>query len=91
MRYIITICVLLAGCATATPIRNGTNQAEYFLECNGLAVPWSKCFAKANEVCPRGYEILEQATENGPVSGGAAGGVVAVGSAQYKHLRIKCT
>lgn len=90
MRFAILAALLTAGCATATPIRNGTAQGEYFIECNGLAVPWSKCFTKANEMCPRGYDTIEQATENGPITGSIAGGVGTIGQAQYKHLRVRC-
>lgn len=90
MRSFIICALLIAGCATSTPIKTGPGPGEYFIECNGLAVPWSKCFAKANESCPNGYELVEQATENGPITGSYAGGVGAVGQAQYKHLRVKC-
>lgn len=91
MRYVILVVLVLGGCATATPVRtNPTGPGEYFIECNGLAVPWAKCFAKANQMCPNGYDIAEQATENGPITGSVAGGVGAIGQAQYKHLRVKC-
>lgn len=87
MRYLILL--LLAGCATATPIKTG-GAPEYFIECNGAAVPWSKCFAKANESCARGYDILEQATEHGPYSGAMVGSTATFGAALYKHLRVRC-
>ncbi len=79
MRYIFIVC-LLAGCATATPIKTGTGPGEYFISCDGSAVPWSKCFEKANQMCSNGYDMLDQATENGgfPIT------------TQFKHLRIRC-
>ena len=90
MRYVIVLCVVLQGCATATPIRTGTGQSEYFIECNGEAVPWSKCFAKANESCPAGYDIVEQGTEHGPYTGTMIGSTATFGAALYKHLRVRC-
>lgn len=90
-RTTVIVCLLLTGCATATPINRGAGQqSEYFLECNGAAVPWSKCYAKANQVCPGGYDTLEQATEHGPYTGAAAGGVASFGAAMYKHMRVRC-
>jgi hypothetical protein len=80
VRYITTgALLLLAGCATATPIKTG-NAKEYLIECNGLAQTWSSCFTKANNTCTNGYDTLEQSSENAGVLGGA----------QFKHLRIRC-
>lgn len=92
MRHTTIIAVLLlAGCATATPIKTGTGQTnEYFIECDGSAIPWSKCFEKANQMCSNGYDTLEQATEHGPYTGAVAGGIASIGAAQYKHLRVRC-
>lgn len=80
MTRIILLCLLLSGCATATRINTGAGPAEYFVECDGAAVPWSKCYARANELCPRGYDNLERSADNGPLILGV----------QQKNMRIRC-
>lgn len=89
MRLIpVLATILLAGCATATPINRGAGQPlEYFIEC-GKEAP--KCFAKANEVCPRGYDILDSGTDTGPYSGAVVGDVASFGAVVQKHLRVRC-
>lgn len=91
MRLIpILVIACLAGCATATPINRGAGQPlEYFIECNGDAAPWSKCFAKANQACPRGYDIIEQASDQSP-SGVAYGGAASLGTAVHRRLHVRC-
>lgn len=86
----LAMVAFLSACATATPINRGADQpSEYFIECNGDATPWPKCFAKANEACPRGYDILEQASDESP-TGAAIGGAASFGVGIHRHLRVRC-
>lgn len=87
----LLISLLLVGCATSQPIGKG---GSYRVECNGLALTWSACFSKANQVCPKGYDVLTQQTEHGPYSGSVyddgTGGVGAAGAPIYRALTVKC-
>jgi hypothetical protein len=61
MKYIVISLVIVAigGCAvTATPILTGNSgEKSFFLDCGRQGE--AKCIAKANEVCPQGYEITK--------------------------------
>ena len=48
----------LASCATYTILPN--NQA--FIDCSGTG-NLGDCYNKANDICPRGYEILDRVNE----------------------------
>ena len=86
----IVVLTTLIGCATVTPINRGAGQpAEYLVECNGDVAPWSKCFAKANQVCPRGYDVIEQASDQSP-TGAAIGGSASFGVAIHRQLHVRC-
>jgi len=51
------MCGLAGGCAiTPVKINTGDGTEQYFLECGEDK---SACFVKANETCPRGYDVLE--------------------------------
>ena len=76
MRHLIILTALaLAGCAKSTEIYDASGQKALMIECNGFAIPMSKCFEKANEVCPTGY-ILLGASEHGAAMGGTPAGFV---------------
>ena len=49
--------IALAGCSIK-PVRinTGDGTEQYFLECGSDK---SGCFSKANETCPKGYEVVE--------------------------------
>lgn len=50
-------CFIVGGCAIQ-PVRinTGDGTEQYFLECGDDK---SGCFQKANETCPKGYDVLE--------------------------------
>lgn len=61
MRFIILV-TLLSGCASVSPqpfVGPGGQQA-YSMKCSGLGRTWDKCYKKAGEICPDGYEIIDQ-------------------------------
>lgn len=50
--------VVLAGCASATQVKGPNGENAFQVKC-GNAVK-SKCTAKAADLCPRGYKVLER-------------------------------
>lgn len=79
--------LLLSGCASATKMGQ---PGQYLIECDGAAVPLGKCYAKAAELCPRGYDVQNQERTNGPLTGGYAGGVGTLGSMEHKSIVVQC-
>lgn len=86
-RKIIIGVILLSGCAHATKM--GT-PGQFLIECDGAAVPLGKCFAKAAELCPNGYDVQNQERTNGPLSGGFGGGMGGIGSMEHKSIVVQC-
>lgn len=59
MKYLFLIFLLvLAGCASARQVRGPNGGTAYEVKCGNAAK--SKCTAKAADVCPRGYSVLER-------------------------------
>jgi hypothetical protein len=66
MRGTLAMAVLLAlglsSCAiTATPIHGNDGGAYTYIQCDGFWRTLDDCYVKANEVCPGGYEIANEA------------------------------
>jgi hypothetical protein len=75
MKKYAFILLALAGCTTATPMRDSKGNEMILVECNGKANSLSSCYQKAQEVCPGGYKTVEKKdTEEGYVSTWSAGG-----------------
>ncbi len=49
------LITLATGCTTTTQVA----PDQYVVAC-GAAGPWSTCQGKAHELCPTGYETLQQ-------------------------------
>ena len=76
------MCLLLIGCATAKPVPLPSGDAGFSIWCEEYK---SRCYTKAAEACPGGYEIID-------ASGGGQGALVNnVGAfvSTYEML-IKC-
>ncbi|HEU0186942.1 MAG TPA: hypothetical protein VFR06_03520 [Gallionellaceae bacterium] len=59
MNKLLLLCVVvLAGCASAKPVKGPNGEEAYLVQC-GNAVK-DKCTAKAAELCPNGYKLLER-------------------------------
>jgi len=60
MRKLVLICVLplLNSCATATILPNN----QVFIDCSAIG-DLSDCYEKANQTCPRGYQVLDRVNE----------------------------
>ena len=54
---LVVACSFFVGCAIK-PVRinTGDGTEQYFLECGDDK---RGCFTKANETCPRGYDVIE--------------------------------
>jgi len=80
--------LILIGCAsrratTATPIQTGDGTQRFFLDCGRQGM--ARCIAKANEMCPQGYNIDGQDGRTG-VEVGRFGG----GTYTQSTMRITC-
>jgi hypothetical protein len=52
------LAIALPGCAvTATRIHGNDGNAYQYIECEGFWRTLDDCYLKANEICPAGYEI----------------------------------
>ena len=72
--YSITAVVLLItfvhmmGCATASKTYTADGRPGYDVHCNGAALTWAACSAKAGELCEaHGYDVLERHTWGFPL------------------------
>lgn len=54
----LILLLLIAGCATSKPVRGPNGENAYQVKC-GNAVK-SKCTAKAADLCPSGYRVLDR-------------------------------
>lgn len=79
---IICISVLVAGCATATKIPLPNNQEGMAIECDKPA----KCYKKAQEVCPSGFNLVDKSSRN---EGGFVNGIGALGEKQTLIIQCK--
>lgn len=51
--------LVLQGCTTAQEIRRQNGEAQYLIGC-GSGTGWNICYARANELCPKGYNTLSE-------------------------------
>ncbi|MGF6440125.1 hypothetical protein QF002_000934 [Paraburkholderia youngii] len=49
----------LTACTTAQEIRRPGGSTEYVIGC-GAGTGWNVCYARANELCPSGYNTLAE-------------------------------
>jgi hypothetical protein len=55
-----SLLLLLTACAKVTPMHDGEGGLKYLVGCYGALTPMSVCYAKADELCPAGYTIIDQ-------------------------------
>ena len=53
------LCLLINGCSTVQEINRADGSHEYIIAC-GAATGWDICYAKANEICPNGYQDIKK-------------------------------
>ena len=55
---ILSLSSLVMACAQATPVTTPSGNRGFSVSCGAARL--DDCYAKAGEVCPSGYEILDQ-------------------------------
>ena len=87
MRKIVFIFpVLLAACAIDSKPFNGPNARQaYSMNCSGFGRTLSRCYKKAGELCPGGYNIVDLLT--GTVVVPVNNSIMA---APKNHMAIEC-
>ena len=79
------VSVLIGGCAvSATPIMGPNGGEAYAMNCKG---PVEKCYSKAGELCPSGYDVIDRASTAFSVTNSHTGATT-VGS--RNSLMIEC-
>jgi len=65
IKYIslLVLVALNSGCAVSTPIVLPSGEQGFAIDCEGYSTSFTKCYEKAGEVCPRGYDVLERIFE----------------------------
>ena len=84
---VLTFLLALAACAEVTPeyFKGPNGRDAYVMRCSGLGRTWAKCYAKAGEICPSGYEVVGQ--QSGTVAVPVEGGIIA---APRQTLVVEC-
>lgn len=85
MKWIIPVAasVLIAGCGIKpVQIKTADGSARYYMDCGDDK---AACIVKANELCPSGYEMLNESDTN-QVSVGPWGG----GSYRQVSVEVEC-
>jgi hypothetical protein len=54
---LLTMAALMSGCAQSERIPTAGPRPTYDIRCPAMDMRW--CFARAREVCPVGYDIVE--------------------------------
>ncbi|HZR81120.1 MAG TPA: hypothetical protein VFD92_08480 [Candidatus Binatia bacterium] len=57
LAMLLVACGLQACAVTATQIHGNDGKSYQYVECKGLFRTLDDCYVKANEVCPAGYQI----------------------------------
>jgi len=83
------VCVALMGCATSQPQTLGSGAQVQVVKCNGTAGSTSDCYAKADQVCPTGYTMVNVTGESHPVMV-ATGGELIAGHMMTESLTVQC-
>lgn len=96
---LLSVAVLLAGCATSRDVRLADGWMAHVVSCGGPLLNMGHCLEKAGEVCGgRGYVVLNSEGGELPTSPNAipTGGLPSIPSSQsledYPHrkLFIRC-
>ncbi|WP_430474963.1 hypothetical protein ACQ0MK_04245 [Thalassospira lucentensis] len=55
----------LSGCAAIQPeMFSGPNgRVAYHMECSGMGRTLGDCYKKAGEICPQGYQVLDNSSD----------------------------
>jgi hypothetical protein len=85
--YLLLIVFLFIGYASVDPIpfKGPNGKDAYSMKCSGMGRTLDKCFVKAGEVCPNGYNIISQTSGTVAVPVGAS-----IGAAPKQAMAIEC-
>ena len=79
--------LLLAGCAVGvTPITGPDGKQAYVMKCSGYMRDRQDCLAKAGDLCPHGYAVVDDSSQTSGAM--LIGSTVAVAHRDY--LTISC-
>lgn len=62
------ILMVMMGCVSVDNVPLPHQQEGYVIECSGAFNAWSDCYAKAQALCPNGYELLDRDGQSEVVS-----------------------
>lgn len=83
-RVILLLCIMLAGCASASHTYGPDGRDAYSLNCSGAARTWGMCLEKAGDLCgTRGYEVLQASSEEGFIAAANAGASISGNRANF--------
>ena len=57
------IIFFISSCTSSQQLVLPSGQKGFTVSCGGTANSWSSCYKKAGEICPIGYNILDQNSE----------------------------
>ena len=98
---IFGVLLVLVSCTTSEKVRLPDGSTGYNISCDGMVQSMGDCFAKAGELCPKGYDVYASGNESTPIytSSGtfsanqstASGGYVTQrGAVIYRDVFVKC-
>lgn len=78
---------LVTGCALVTEVKGPSGRTNYSIKCGSDMI--EKCYQKAAELCPRGYDMVDR------MGGGGPGVVTRVGTTYFaaqgpNNMLIEC-
>jgi hypothetical protein len=91
----------LAGCVSSRLLTLPDGRQGFAIKCNGHLHDMGDCYAKAGEMCPTGYTVLDGNTETSPVGfggsyananryGASAGSSSYVGAMVFRSMIVEC-
>ncbi len=87
---ILSVVVLVSGCATASKTFTSDGKEGYSINCSGSALNWGMCYEKAGQLCgTKGYAVLEKSGDTGAMVTAGQFGLVG-GSVINRSMIIKC-
>ena len=76
---IIAPIISLTACASVQETHAPDGRKAYALNCSGAARGWDKCHTAAGNICgDKGYDIVDQTSEDVASGSGGAGGGTAL-------------
>jgi hypothetical protein len=79
------ICAIFASCATSNRVTLPSGETGYTINCDGSMVNMNVCFEEAGNLCPEGYELLNQSQNGGWIATNTF-----AGSTSTKGIMVKC-